>query len=124
MGRDKYYHIRLWGTVLFVMCLAPRASEASKTDALKERYADLVVTKTASEVAGEALLLTAEQLDAFGEVLAVRADKARAVLDVLAEDGSARAATLRAELLVWRARPHRDDMRTQEQVIIRVMEVE
>lgn len=95
--------------IAVVLCLHADTSAAAKSDPLVAEYSTLVQTDEPSVIGARILSDTAGEeasvrIETFGEVLAVQSAKAKALLDVLAQNPSIEATTLRAELLVWMAR--------------------
>lgn len=95
--------------VVGILFLSLSAWAAPKVDPLIAEYTALLKAAAPGEVAKRLLAdardeRAGEKIEAFGEVLAVQAGKAGAVLDALAQGSSVQATTLRAELLVWMAR--------------------
>ncbi len=99
----------LVAAVVAIMHLGLQAHGAPKADALRDEYAALLKSAAPAEIARRALAdgvaeNAGDRIDALGEILAVQADKAGAVLDAIGRHSSLEAVTLRAELLVWMAR--------------------
>lgn len=87
---------------------APAASSKAVEKA-QQKYVTMLQHTSPEALSMDALKAAAGdnadvEIAAMGGLLATTADKARRILDALAEDGSIEAATLRGELLVWMAR--------------------
>lgn len=99
----------LFGILFFVVVSESHAAWKSKSDELKESYQEMFQSQDSEQIVEHLFnIFTTDKanqnLDAFGETIAIHADKALSIFKVLDQQNSTQATSLKAELLLWMAR--------------------